>query len=107
MDKDELPWDAGIIYPSTPTTPITADIQASYISAISAGTDNWQDVAKEIDTNSLTVNGVDVGEFMESVNKRLLILQDDFEKHEKYPALKQLYEQYKMMEKLLGANDEV
>ena len=43
----------------------------------------------------------DVLDFIKTVNARLCILQPDFENHEQYPALKDAYEQYKMLEKLL------
>jgi len=50
-------------------------------------------------------NDVDVGEFITSVNKRLCIIQPSLEAHEKYPALKDAYDQYKMLEKLLMEGD--
>jgi len=46
-------------------------------------------------------NKIDVGEFMRTINERLCVLQPVFEAHERYPALKDAYEQYKMLEKLL------
>jgi hypothetical protein len=53
----------------------------------------------------LELNGVNVNEFINSVSKRLLILEEDFTQHEQYPALKAAYEQYKTIEKLLDTND--
>ena len=98
MDDDEYIWNNSLIYPTVNVT--------STDHTILAGMTDWGDDFNSasnsaIQTESLEVNGVDVGEFMESINQRLLILQDDFEKHKKYPALKEAYEQYKLIEKLL------
>ena len=58
--------------------------------------------SKDGDFDTLKVQGVDIYDFMKTVKDRFLILQPDFEKHEKYPALKDAYEQYKMIEALYG-----
>lgn len=47
----------------------------------------------------------ELGEMMETLKKRLLILAPNFEMHEKYPMLKELYDEYKAMEKLLSGPD--
>lgn len=47
----------------------------------------------------------ELAEFIDVVKKRLLILTPDFEKHEKYPMLKELYDEYKAMERLLSGPD--
>ena len=49
----------------------------------------------------LKVDGIDVGATLKTLQERFLILEEDFEKHEQYPALKAAYEQYKIIEKLL------
>jgi len=49
----------------------------------------------------LTVDGQDVGEFMRSMKDRFLIIEANFKKHEQYPALKDAYEKYKLIESLL------
>lgn len=46
-----------------------------------------------------------LAEVFETVKKRLLILTPNFEMHEKYPMLKQMYDEYKAMEKLLSGPD--
>ena len=46
------------------------------------------------------VNGQDLGEFMETISKRLAILVPDPDKLEHFEALKKAYEHYKMLEKL-------
>ena len=47
----------------------------------------------------------ELAEMMETLKKRLLILAPNFEMHEKYPMLKELYDEYKAMEKLLSGPD--
>jgi len=46
-------------------------------------------------------NEINVSDFMKTMKERMLILQPNFEAHEHYPALKDVYDQYKMLEKLL------
>ena len=46
------------------------------------------------------INGQDLGEFMETISKRLAILVPDPEKLEHFEALKKAYNHYKMLEKL-------
>ena len=46
-------------------------------------------------------NEVNLVEALKGIEQRLLILEPNFRKHEKYPALKELYEQYKMLEALM------
>ena len=48
---------------------------------------------------------IDVGEFIKSISERLCVLQPNFEAMEQYPALKDAYDQYKMLEKLLMEKD--
>jgi len=47
----------------------------------------------------------ELAEMMETLKKRLLILAPNFEMHEKYPMLKELYDEYKAMERLLSGPD--
>jgi hypothetical protein len=46
------------------------------------------------------INGQDIGEFMETISKRLAILVPDPAKLEHFEALKKAYNHYKMLEKL-------
>lgn len=67
-------------------------------------------VARHFDTASQIINHneIDVDELanlMEALKKRLLIIAPDFEKHEKYPMLKQLYDEYKALGHLLNGPD--
>lgn len=54
-------------------------------------------------TNEIDID--ELAEFIDVVKKRLLILTPNFEKHEKYPMLKELYDEYKAMERLLSGPD--
>lgn len=47
----------------------------------------------------------ELADLLEVLKKRLLIIAPDFEKHEKYPMLKELYNEYKAMERLLSGPD--
>ena len=47
-----------------------------------------------------------IAEFMKTVGERLCVLQPNFEAMEEYPALKDAYDQYKMLEKLLMENND-
>jgi hypothetical protein len=58
-----------------------------------------------IKTPRVTIDIDELADMMETVKKRLLILTPDFEKHEKYPMLKELYNEYKAMERLLSGPD--
>ena len=52
-------------------------------------------------SGTLTVDGMDIGATLKTLQERFLILEADFEKHEQYPSLKDAYEKYKLVEKLL------
>lgn len=54
-----------------------------------------------IKTNKHKINLDDLADSVEVLKQRLLVLTPNFELHEKYPALKDLYEQYKVMEAML------
>jgi hypothetical protein len=43
----------------------------------------------------------EIVDFMDIMKRRMLILTPDFEKHEKFPALKEAYEQYLVLDKLM------
>jgi hypothetical protein len=83
---------------STYTTSPSLSIQPS----ISIGEDNGKTYIKtrhhEIDIDEL-------GDLMKTLKERLLVLTPNFEKHEKYPMLKQMYDEYKAMERLLSGPD--
>ena len=58
-----------------------------------------------IQTNKHKIDLDELGDLVETLKKRLLVLTPSFEMHEKYPMLKELYDEYKAMEKLLGGPD--
>ena len=52
-------------------------------------------------TGDLTISGENIGETLKALKERFLILEEDFQKHRQYPALKKAYDQYKLIESLL------
>lgn len=50
-------------------------------------------------------NPIKVAETLEMILKRLLIVEADFQKMEKYPALKEAYDNYKLIETLVSGED--
>jgi hypothetical protein len=58
-----------------------------------------------IQTGKSKIDIDELGNMMETLKKRLLILTPSFEMHEKYPMLKEMYDEYKAMERLLGGPD--
>jgi len=58
-----------------------------------------------IKTNKHKIDIDELGDMMATLKKRLLILTPSFEMHEKYPMLKEMYDEYKAMERLLGGPD--
>jgi len=58
-----------------------------------------------IKTKKNMINLDEMAEVMETLKQRLLILTPNFELHEKYPALKDLYDQYKVLEAMLKEDD--
>lgn len=87
----------------------------SYISSNSIGSTSWTSapsigIANEngkniIKTSKHEIDIDELGDMMETLKKRLLILTPNFEMHKKYPMLKEMYDEYKAMEKLLGGPD--
>jgi len=58
-----------------------------------------------IKTKKHTINLDEMAVMMETLKERLLILTPNFEMHEKYPVLKDLYDQYKVVEAMLKEED--
>lgn len=59
-----------------------------------------------IKTDQGTLNINELIELVETLRERLLILTPNFEKMEKYAALKKAYDHYKLMESMIGDEDE-
>lgn len=81
----------------------------SNITISNGSSSNWSftsDVkANTINTDRNSIDIDELADIIETVKKRLLILTPSFEMHEKYPMLKELYDEYKAMEKLLSGPD--
>jgi hypothetical protein len=58
-----------------------------------------------VNTNKNKINLDEMAEVVQVVKERLLILTPNFEMHEKYPVLKDLYEQYKVVEAMLAEEE--
>lgn len=81
----------------------------SNITIANGSSSNWAftgDIkSNTIRTERSTIDIDELADIIETLKKRLLILTPSFEMHEKYPMLKQLYDEYKAMEKLLSGPD--
>jgi hypothetical protein len=90
----------------------TSGFNGTYFTTNGTSGSNWATITTNNQQSSLNVhgdaefegkvkiNGQDLGEFMETISKRLAILVPDPEKLEHFEALKKAYEHYKMLEKL-------
>jgi len=58
----------------------------------------------KIKTDKNVIDLDEAAETLKILRERLLILIPDFEKHEKYAALKKAYDHYKMLERLIVEN---
>ena len=58
-----------------------------------------------ISTGKNTVDIDELAELIKVLKERMLIIVPNFEMHEKYPMLKEMYDEYKAMEKLLSGPD--
>lgn len=77
----------------------------SFANSSSFNADTTEYGKTTIKTARSTIDIDELADIMETLKKRLLILTPDFEKHEKYPMLKELYNEYKAMEALLSGPD--
>lgn len=90
-----LPGEAGKVLVSNGTL-----TSYSFAPPINSGTVILNDVVLTGSEGQETTVG-EVVDFMRAIKDRLLILTPNFEKHEMFPALKELYDQYRVMEKLM------
>jgi hypothetical protein len=80
---------------------ITVTVPNYSLSTIATSTSNCLSVTGDADfAGSLTVQGVDIKQALEQIQNRLLILVPDPALLEKYEALKQAYDNYKLLEAL-------
>ena len=101
--------DLGTITITDTTSILAGDTITLGPSAYTTGQSlNWSNgpVKNTLSTSKGTTIDIDeLGELVETLKKRLLILTPNFEMHEKYPMLKEMYDEYKAMEKLLSGPD--
>jgi len=64
-----------------------------------------EDNKSYIKTGKSKIDIDELADMMATLKKRLLVLTPSFEMHEKYPMLKEMYDEYKAMEKLLSGPD--
>ena len=116
MDKDDYTIDLSGLTFDASTDANTIDISGfdtsdvysfSSISAISADTITITD-SNDYD---FTINRpgkppLRVGETLERIMERLAILEPDFDKMDRYPALREAYNNYKTIEALLTGDDD-
>jgi len=77
----------------------------SFASSSSFNADTTEYGNTTIKTAKNTIDLDELADMMETLKKRLLIIAPNFEMHEKYPMLKELYNEYKAMEALLSGPD--
>jgi hypothetical protein len=77
----------------------------SFASGSSFNADTTEYGKTTIKTAKSTIDIDELADMMETLKKRLLIIAPNFEKHEKYPMLKEMYDEYKAMEALLSGPD--
>jgi hypothetical protein len=58
-----------------------------------------------IKADELTLDGVKMSDTLKAIQARLAILSPNFEKHEKFAALKAAYQHYLLLEKLCSEPD--
>jgi hypothetical protein len=107
----------------TITTGGAGATSSSYLYSTGTGTTNWTTSTPLITTGigstpgikvtgdaefdgNVTIKGKDLVSFMETLEKRLAILQPDPKKLEKFEALKKAYNHYKMLEALCEVQDD-
>jgi len=116
IDKDELDAIDGVDLGLTSTVGKTLSIGSTGVSAYSGHYTTKEYVEQQVNEHgdpTVKIHGdlviadvggkneINVSDVMKTLQERLLVLQPNFEAHEHYPALKDVYDQYKMLEKLL------
>ena len=82
---------------------LTGNISYTTSASLSAGDTVYGKTTIKTAKNEIDID--ELADMMEVLKKRLLIIAPNFEMHEKYPMLKEMYNEYKAMEKLLGGPD--
>ena len=77
------------------------NVSHSPVMTLNAGSSPSLQVSGDADIRgNLTVNGANISEILEKIQERLAILVPDPKRLEKYEALKQAYDNYKLLEAL-------
>jgi hypothetical protein len=101
---DGYAWSA-LASPGFSASPIfTSQIATTqYVNNTMNGTTtfNSADRSKQVTVDEI----IDVVEFMKLMKRRMFILEPAFEKHEHFPALKEAYENYLLIERLCSGDD--
>ena len=77
----------------------TGGLQNSYSNVHISG------IHPRITTDKSIIDLDELSEFIKVMKERLLIITPDFEKHEKYAALKKAYDNYKLIESMLSGDN--
>lgn len=83
---------------------------SSFSNAYTTGTYSHTATATATVTDDLTISRpgkstIKVGESLDMLMERLLVIEANFQKMEKYPALKEAYNNYKLIEALVSGED--
>ena len=84
-------------------SPVPGNISYNTNTSLSAGDTVYGKTTIKTAKNTIDID--ELANMMEVLKKRLLIIAPNFEMHEKYPMLKEMYNEYNAMEKLLGGPD--
>lgn len=73
-------------------------------SSISSSSNRTASITSLATTDGRSVTTNEIVDFMEIMKRRMLVIIPDFEKHAQFPALKEAYENYMVLDKLINAN---
>ena len=115
MDNEDNTIDlSSIIFTDTDTIDIgSIDTNVYTYSPYTVGTNTFTITDSSISTatvDDLVINRpgkppLKVAQTLESIMDRLAILEPDFDKMDRYPALREAYDNYKIIEALLAGNE--
>ena len=113
MDNDDNTIDlSSIIFSDTDVIDISSiDTNVYTYSPYTVGTNTFTVADSSITgVNDLVINRpgkspLKVAQTLESIMDRLAILEPDFDKMDRYPALREAYDNYKIIEALLAGNE--
>lgn len=109
------------VYTTTTTAPNTSTITipaqggggaGTYLSSGTTSSPMWSNITQNanikvtgnnptIHTDRNSINLDEVADLVKILKERLLVIIPDFEKHEKYAALKKAYDHYKLIEAMV------